>query len=106
MSAADAIWSRTPYRPCQRAALCVLFGGDSKVQVLGVLKHKVAIPTRFPWASNSPPPEEPLEIGAEVWKRRPASTALFDEMMPPARLSSSPRGAPTVKTRSPTFTSA
>jgi hypothetical protein len=64
------------------------------------------MPSRSPWASNSPPADEPFEIGADVWNRRPASTARFDEMIPSARLSSNPWGAPTVNARSPTLTSA
>ena len=53
----------------------------------------VVMPTRLPCASNKPPPEEPFEIGADVWKCRPSASARFDEMMPSARLNSSPRCA-------------
>lgn len=54
----------------------------------------VVMPSRLPWASNSPPPDEPFEMGADVWNRRPASRARLDEMIPSARLSSKPWGAP------------
>ena len=93
-SGASAGSGKMPMKP---SLLCVLFSSDSKVQVLGILDHECCNAQQIALRIEELPPEDPFEMGAEVCKNLPASTALFDEIMPSASVSSCPRGAPTVR---------